>query len=419
MGMTISEKIIADHAGRKAVASGEIVIADADIAMSNEMGAAAALRALENLHLPRAFNDPLKAVVVADHFTPARDIDTAEKVKYLREGAAKYGYRFFEMGDGGIEHIILPDKGIVRPGQLVMGCDSHTCTYGALGAFSVGTGTTDLAAAWSTGKIWLKVPETIRVDFNGRRAPWIFGKDLILALIGQIGVDGALYKVLEYHGEAVSELTMADRFTIANMSVEAGAKTGIFQIDGVTEAYLASVSPEPYKVYQSDADSNYVRRIEIRVDRLEPQIALPGSLSHVCGISEVEHTKIDQVIIGSCSNGRLEDLRIAADILRGKRIAAKTRCIVIPGSQQIYQNALREGTLTALADAGCVIAAPTCGPCVGGYMGILAAGETCLATTTRNFVGRMGHVKSEVYLGSPACAAAAALCGEIRHPGKL
>ena len=419
MRMTITEKIIAAHAGKEKVSPGEIVTVDVDLAMSNEMGGIGCLKLLEELKTTKKFDDPSKAVVVADHFTPARDIATAEMVKFSRDNAEKYGFQFYEMGNGGIEHIILPEKGLVRPGQLVIGADSHTCTYGALSLFSTGVGSTDLAAIWARGKTWLKVPPAIKVEFNGKKQPWVSGKDFIIYLIGKIGVDGARYCSLEYHGDTLSELTMDDRFTISNMSVEAGAKNGIFHADEKTIEYAKNASDEPFTLYSSDDDANYMQTLKFNSEEIEPQVAFPHLPSNARPVSEAKGIKIDQVIIGSCANGRMEDLRVAARLFKGNKLAHNTRCIIIPGSQKIYLDATKEGIIETLAEAGCVIAAPTCGPCVGGYMGILAAGEKCLSTTTRNFVGRMGHIKSEVYLGSPAIAAATAICGEITHPGKI
>jgi len=417
--MTITEKIIAAHAGVDKVVPDEIVTVDVDIAMSNELGGKGCVEMLEKMNIPKKFADPSKAIVVADHFTPSMDIATAEIVKYSREKAKVYGFQFFEMQDGGIEHVILPEKGIVRPGMLAIAADSHTTTYGALGLFSTGVGSTDLAAIWATGQTWLKVPRAMKITFNGKKQPWVSGKDFILHLIGKIGVDGARYRTLEYHGDTMAALDMDDRFTIACMSVEAGAKNGIFHVDDKTIEYVKNASDEPYTIYASDEDAEYEQELVFNSEEIEPQIAYPSIPSNVHGISEAKGIKIDQVIIGSCANGRLEDLRIAARLFKGNKVRDGARCIVIPGSQKVFVDALKEGVVETLAEAGCVIAAPTCGPCVGAYMGILAAGETCLATTTRNFVGRMGHVKSEVYLASPAVAAATAICGEITHPGKI
>jgi 3-isopropylmalate/(R)-2-methylmalate dehydratase large subunit len=417
--MTISEKIIAAHAGKECVRPGEIVTVDVDVAMVNEIGAVGCLQMLEALNVEKIFADPEKAVIVADHFTPSRDIATAEWVKYIRDRAGVYGYQFYEMGDGGIEHVILPEKGIVRPGMLAIAADSHTTTYGALGAFSTGVGSTDLSAIWALGRTWLKVPEAIKVTFTGKKQPWVSGKDFILYLIGKIGVDGARYRTLEYHGDTMRALSMADRFAIANMSVEAGAKNGIFHVDEKTEAYARNASSKPYAIYASDEDAVYSEELTFNSAELEPQVSYPDLPSNTHPVSEAAGIRIDQVVIGSCANGRLEDLESAAELLNGRKVASGTRCIVIPGSQRVYLDALKAGVLETLAEADCVIAAPTCGPCVGGYMGILAANETCLSTTTRNFVGRMGDPTSQIYLGNPAVAAAAAIRGAIEHPGNI
>jgi 3-isopropylmalate/(R)-2-methylmalate dehydratase large subunit len=417
--MTISEKIIAAHAGKERVTPGEIVTVSVDVSMVNEMGGAGCLRMLEDLETEKKFADPKKAVIVADHLTPNRDIAAAEWVKYARDRAGIYGFQFYEMGDGGIEHVILPEKGMVRPGMVAIAADSHTTTYGALGLFSTGVGSTDLAAIWALGRTWLKVPEAIKVTFSGKRQPWVSGKDFILYLIGQIGVDGARYKTLEYRGDTVDDLDMADRFAIANMSVEAGAKNGIFHVDAKTEAYVKSATSESYTIYASDDDAVYARELSFRSEEIEPQVAYPDLPSNTHPVSEAEGIRIDQVVIGSCANGRLEDLKIAASLFDGRGVAAGTRCIVIPGSQKVYIDALKSGALETLAEAGCVVAAPTCGPCFGGYMGILAANETCLSTTTRNFTGRMGDPTSKVYLGSPAVAAATAIRGAITHPDNI
>jgi 3-isopropylmalate/(R)-2-methylmalate dehydratase large subunit len=419
--MTISEKIIAAHAGKDRVKPGEIVTVDVDVAMVNEIGAVGCLQMLEALDIEKKFADPKKAVIVADHFTPSRDIATAEWVKYSRDRASVYGYQFYEMGDGGVEHVILPEKGVVRPGMIAIAADSHTTTYGALGLFSTGVGSTDLSAIWALGKTWLKVPEAVKVTFSGKKQPWVSGKDFILFLIGKIGVDGARYKTLEYHGDTMKDLDMSDRFAIANMSVEAGAKNGVFQVDQKTEDYVRNATSDPYTIYASDEDAVYAEELTFDSTKIEPQIAYPDLPSNTHPVSEAEGIRIDQVVIGSCANGRLEDLKAAAGLFSasGRKVVAKTRCIVIPGSQKVYRDALKSGVLETLTDAGCVIAAPTCGPCVGGYMGILAANETCLSTTTRNFVGRMGDPTSKIYLGNPAVAAAAAIRGAIEHPGNI
>ena len=418
MGMTISEKIIAAHAGVKSVIPGEIVTVDVDVAMANETGKGC-IDMLEKMDIPKKFADPSKAFMVSDHVAPAVSVAAAETVKYAREKAKQYGFRLFEMQDGGVEHVILPEKGIVRPGMLAIAADSHTTTYGALGLFSTGVGSTDLAAIWATGKTWLRVPKALKVTFSGKKQPWVSGKDFIIYLMGKIGVEGARYRTIEYHGDTMGELTMDDRFTIANMSVEAGAKNGIFHVDAKTIEYVKNATDEPYTIYSSDEDAVYDEELFYNSEEIEPQVAYPSIPSAAHGVTEAEGIKIDQVIIGSCANGRLEDLRVAARLFKGKKIQTGTRCIVIPGSQKVYVDALKEGIIEILAEAGCVVAAPTCGPCFGGYLGLLASGETCLSTTTRNFVGRMGHAESKVYLGSPAIAAATAICGVITHPGNI
>lgn len=415
--MTITEKILAEHTGREEVRPGEIVEARVDLVMANELSALVAIEEFEKAGIEKVF-DKGKVVLVPDHFTPNKDIRSAQVAKRLRDFAYKHDItNYFEIGRMGIEHVLVPEKGLVLPGDLVIGGDSHTCTYGALGAFATGVGSTDVAYGFALGQVWLKVPETIRVVYNGRPGKWITGKDLILKTIGETGVDGAVYRALEFSGDALPSLTMADRFTIANMSVEAGAKNGIFEPDELTLEYTEKrAKGKRPRVHRSDPDARYAQVIEQDVSGLEPQVALPHLPENVRPVSEVGEVPIDQVVVGSCTNGRIEDLRLAAQILKGKKVHPRVRAIVIPGSQEVYLEALREGLLEAFVEAECAVSTPTCGPCVGGHMGVLAEGERCLSTTNRNFVGRMGHANSEVYLAGPAVAAASAIAGKIVGP---
>ncbi len=419
MGMTITEKILADHAGKKSVEPGELITVKVDIALGNDVTAPIAIRKFKELGAKQVF-DVNRVVLVPDHFTPNKDILSATQAKILRDFAREYGItHYFELGEVGIEHVLLPEQGIVLPGDLVIGADSHTCTYGALGAFSTGVGSTDLAAAWVTGEIWLRVPESIKFVYHGKRNRWVTGKDLILYTIGKIGVDGALYKAMEFRGPVIEELPMSDRFTMANMAVEAGAKNGIIPPDEITLEFIKNRAKRSYKLYYSDSDAKYSEVIDIDVTEIEPQVALPHLPENTKNVREVSHIEIDQVFIGSCTNGRLEDLRIAAKILKGKKKKKYLRLIVIPATPTIYRQALKEGIIEILTEAGAVIGPPTCGPCLGGHMGVLAKGERALATTNRNFVGRMGHPESEVYLASPAVAAASAITGRITHPDEV
>jgi 3-isopropylmalate/(R)-2-methylmalate dehydratase large subunit len=363
--------------------------------------------------------DPKKIVMVPDHFCPNKDIQSAEQAKMMREFARKHKLVYFEVGEMGIEHVILPEKGLVLPGDVVVGADSHTCTYGALGAFATGMGSTDIAIAMATGEIWMKAPPTIKFIFHGRPGKWVGGKDLILYLIGDIGVDGALYSALEFHGEAVDKLGMDGRFTMSNMAIEAGGKAGLFHVDAKTRSYLKGRTSRKYTEYRSDPDAAYARVIEYDVSKIEPQVAFPHLPSNTRPISQAGHISIDQVVIGSCTNGRIDDLRLAASILKGRKVYPYLRCIILPGSQQVYLDAMQEGLVEIFIKAGAAVSTPTCGPCLGGYMGILAAGERCVSTTNRNFVGRMGHVKSEVYLANPAVAAASAVAGRIAGPEEI
>ena len=357
--------------------------------------------------------------MVADHFVPNKDIASAEQVKMMRDFAREYGVIFYDVGQMGVEHALLPEQGLVLPGDLIIGADSHTCTYGALGAFATGMGSTDIASAMATGDIWMKVPPTIKYVFHGKLGKWAGGKDLILFTIGKIGVDGALYAAMEFAGEAIDSLPMDDRFTMSNMAIEAGGKAGIFKVDEATKLYIKNRAKRPYTVFEADKDAQYSQVIEYDVNKLEPQVALPHLPSNVKPVSQVGNIEIDQSVIGSCTNGRLSDLRIAAAVLKGKQVKKGLRCIVIPATQQIYLDAMKEGLLEIFVRAGAVVSTPTCGPCLGGYMGILAAGERAISTTNRNFVGRMGHTKSEVYLANPAVAAASAITGKISSPEEV
>jgi 3-isopropylmalate/(R)-2-methylmalate dehydratase large subunit len=417
--MTITEKILAAHAGKKNVSPGDLIDARIDLALGNDITAPMAIEAFKEIGAKKVFNRD-RVVLVPDHFAPAKDILSAEQCKVLKEFAkAQRLTHYFEVGEAGIEHALLPDKGLVLPGDVVIGADSHTCTYGAVGAFSTGVGSTDLAAVMATGRLWFKVPESLKLIFRGKVNRWVSGKDFILYTIGQIGVDGALYQAMEFSGEAIRSLPMSSRFTIANMAVEAGGKNGIFEPDETTIQYVKARAERPYRLYSSDPDAHYADVKEFNASNIHPQVALPHIPSNVKDVREVGKIEIDQVVIGSCTNGRLDDLRIAAKILKGKKVAPYVRLIVIPATVEIYRQALKEGLFEVFLSAGAVISPPTCGPCLGGYMGILAEGERSLATTNRNFRGRMGHAQSEVYLSSPAVAAASAVKGRICHPEEV
>ena len=416
--MTLSEKILAAHSGRDKVSPGDFLSVRCDLVLSNDITAPIAIREFERLGIPHVF-DPTKIVMVPDHFCPNKDIQSATQAKMMREFARRHGLIYFEVGEMGIEHAILPEKGLALPGQVIVGADSHTCTYGALGAFATGMGSTDIAIAMATGEIWMKVPHTMKFIFHGRPGKWTGGKDLILHTIGDIGVDGALYSAMEFQGEAIDRLLMDGRFTMANMAIEAGGKAGLFRVDDKTRRYLKGRTRNKYQVYEADADAEYARIIEYDASKIEPQVAFPHLPSNTRPVSQAGHVPIDQAVIGSCTNGRLDDLRLAARILKGKKIDPNLRCIILPGSQQIYLDALKEGLIETFIKAGAVVSTPTCGPCLGGYMGVLAKGERCVSTTNRNFVGRMGHVKSEVYLANPAVAAASAILGRIAGPEEL
>jgi 3-isopropylmalate/(R)-2-methylmalate dehydratase large subunit len=416
--LTLSEKILAAHAGKTKVTPGELVNVRVDLVLSNDITAPIAIKEFKRIGIKRVFA-PRKVVMVPDHFTPNKDIPSAEQAKLVREFALEQGLVYFEVGRMGIEHVLLPEQGLVLPGDVVIGADSHTCTYGAVGAFATGMGSTDIASAMASGEIWMKVPPTIKFVYHGKLGRWTGGKDLILHTIGAIGVDGALYSAMEFTGEAVAMLSMDGRFTMANMAIEAGAKAGIFGVDDKTIEYVRPRAKHPYKVYESDKDAEYARVVEYDVSRLEPQVAFPHMPSNTKPISEVGEIEIDQVVIGSCTNGRLEDLQIAARMLKGRQVHPRVRCIVIPGSQRVYLEALREGLIEAFVNSGAAVSTPTCGPCLGGYMGVLAAGERCVSTTNRNFVGRMGSPDSEVYLTNPAVAAASAVVGKIAGPEEV
>jgi len=413
--LTLAEKILAAHSGKGKVSPGEFINVRVDLVLANDITAPLAIKEFQRLGVDRVY-DPKKIVMVPDHFCPNKDILSAEQAKIIREFAHQYDLVYFEVGRMGIEHVLLPEQGLVLPGEVVVGADSHTCTYGALGAFATGMGSTDIAVAMATSEIWMKVPPTIKFVYRGKLGKWVGGKDLILYTIGDIGVDGALYSVMEFTGEAIDALPMDGRFTMANMAIEAGAKAGIFRVDGETKKYAKARAKHSYQVYQPNEDAEYTKTIEYDVSKIEPQVAMPHLPSNVKPISQVGNIKIDQVVIGSCTNGRLDDLRLAAKILRGRQISPEVRCIIIPGTQQIYLDALHEGLIETFIKAGAAVSTPTCGPCLGGYMGVLAAGERCVSTTNRNFVGRMGSPQSEVYLANPAIAAASAILGRIASP---
>lgn len=422
MPQTITQKILAVHCGKKEVNAGEFIEANADIVLGNDVTAPPAISEFEKIGVIKVFNKN-KIVLVPDHFTPNKDIKSAQQVKIMREFAKKYGIKnYFELGRMGVEHALLPEEGLVYSGQLIIGADSHTCTYGALGAFSTGVGSTDMAAAMATGKVWLKVPESIKFIYSGKLNKWVSGKDLILYTIGKIGVDGALYKSMEFTGDVISKLPMDGRFSMANMAIEAGAKNGIIVPDEITKKYIKDhVKDKPARpiFYSSDPDAGYSKTIEFDCRDIEPQVAFPHLPSNSKPISKTGKVKINQAVIGSCTNGRIEDLRVAATILKDRKRHPNVRLIIIPATQKVYQQALKEGLMDVFIKAEAAISTPTCGPCLGGHMGILAEGERAIATTNRNFVGRMGHPKSEVYLSNPAVAAASAVAGQIISPEDL
>ncbi len=419
MGMTMTEKILAKHAGLDEVKPGQLINCKLDMVLANDVTAPPAFKEFEKIGRP--VFDNTKIALVPDHFTPNKDIKSAGLSKAVREFARKHHIvNYFEMGRVGIEHVILPEKGIVAPGMLTIGADSHTCTYGAVGGFSTGVGSTDLGVALATGEAWFKVPETIKVEITGKKPKYICGKDVMLTLIGMIGVDGALYKALEFAGDGVAELDMTDRLTISNMAIEAGGKNGIFPVDEVTLAYEKDRVTKPFEIVNADPDAHYCRIVKINLSELKPVVAFPHLPENTHTVESIkEPIYIDQVVIGSCTNGRLEDLKIAADIIKGHKIHPNVRCIVIPGSQKVYLDAIHNGYVDIFVEAGAVVSTPTCGPCLGAHMGILAAGERCVSTTNRNFRGRMGHVDSEVYLASPYVAAASAVTGKISTPDEV
>jgi len=419
MGMTMTQKILAAHAGLDRVEAGQLIEANLDLVLGNDITSPVAIREFQKMGATKVF-DKSKVALVPDHFTPNKDIKAAEQCKIVREFAKKMEIEnYFEVGEMGIEHCLLPEKGLVVPGDLVIGADSHTCTYGALGAFSTGVGSTDMAAGMATGKCWFKVPSAIKFVLKGKPQGWVSGKDIILHIIGMIGVDGALYKSMEFVGDGIQHISMDGRFTMANMAIEAGAKNGIFIVDEKTVEYVLNHSNKSWTFYEPDADAEYDEVYEIDLSKIRPTVAFPHLPDNTRTIDEVGDVEIDQVVIGSCTNGRMEDLRVAARILKGRKVKKGVRLIVFPGTQRIYLEALKEGIIEQLIEAGAVVSTPTCGPCLGGHMGILAKGERAVATTNRNFVGRMGHTESEVYLASPAVAAASAVTGKITDPDTL
>jgi 3-isopropylmalate/(R)-2-methylmalate dehydratase large subunit len=419
MGMTITEKILAAHAGKASVTPGELVECNVDFVMGNDVTAPIAIKRLRENGIREVF-DKERIALVPSHFVPAKDINSAQQVQEVKDFANEYGVKyFFEVGQGGIEHALLPENGLVLPGDIVIGADSHTCTYGAIGAFSTGVGSTDLAYCMATGMTWLKVPETMKFVFKGKLPKWVSSKDIILQVIGDIGVDGALYRAMEFEGDTISDLSVEARMTISNMAIEAGGKSGIIAPDAKTEEYVKSRAKRPYMFYQSDPDAKYCFVKEYDATKLEPVVAWPFLPDNIHKVSDSTHVKVDQVIIGSCTNGRIEDLRIAANILKGRKVDKSLKVIVYPATQAIWTMALKEGLIEIFNDAGCIISPATCGPCLGGHMGILSSKETAITTTNRNFVGRIGHPESKAYLASPAVAAASALTGRITHPAEV
>lgn len=419
MGMTMTQKILAAHAGLDSVSAGQLIEADLDLVLGNDITSPVAIHEIEKMKVDGVF-DKDKIALVMDHFVPNKDIKSAQHCKCVREFACKNEItNYFDVGKMGIEHALLPEQGLTVAGDVIIGADSHTCTYGALGAFSTGVGSTDMAAGMATGKAWFKVPSAIKFNIVGKPAKWISGKDVILHIIGMIGVDGALYKSMEFVGEGIRYLTMDDRFTIANMAIEAGGKNGIFPVDELTREYMKEHSKRPFVEYEADEDAVYDEEYTIDLSTLKSTVSFPHLPDNTRTIDEVGAVKIDQVVIGSCTNGRMDDLRIAASILEGKKVADGLRVIVIPATQKIYLQAMEEGLIKTFIEAGAIVSTPTCGPCLGGYMGVMAEGERCVSTTNRNFVGRMGHVDSEVYLASPAVAAASAITGKISGPDEV
>lgn len=419
MGMTMTQKILAAHAGKESVAAGELIEAKLDLVLGNDVTTPVAITEFENAGFTKVF-DKDKIAIVLDHFTPCKDINAAKLSLQARTFAKKHNItNFFDVGTMGIEHALLPEKGLIAAGECCIGADSHTCTYGALGAFSTGIGSTDMCAGMASGRAWFKVPAAIQFYLTGELQPWVSGKDVILHIIGMIGVDGALYKSMEFAGPGVASLSMDDRFTIANMAIEAGAKNGIFPVDEKTEEYMKGRVNRPYTAYAADENAEYEQVIHIDLSKIEPTVSLPHLPSNTKTVKEVAGMDIQQCVIGSCTNGRISDLRIAAKVMEGKKVAEGVRCIVIPATQEVYMQALKEGLIETFITAGAVVSTPTCGPCLGGHMGVLYAGERAISTTNRNFVGRMGHVKSEVVLASPAVAAASAVKGTICTPDDI
>ena len=418
--MTMTQKILAAHAGLSEVKAGQLIEADLDLVLGNDITSPVAIKEMEKFNKEGVFNKD-KIALVPDHFVPNKDIKSAENCKCVREFARRNSItNYFEVGKMGIEHALLPESGLTLPGDLIIGADSHTCTYGALGAFSTGIGSTDMAAGMATGKGWFKVPSAIKFNIVGKPSKWVSGKDVILHIIGMIGVDGALYKSMEFVGEGIKNLSMDDRFTIANMAIEAGGKNGIFPVDDIAMCYLNEhAKGKKYTVYEADPDAEYDEEYTIDLSKLAPTVSFPHLPENTHTFDDIDDIKIDQVVIGSCTNGRIDDLRIAAEVLEGKSVADGIRCIVIPATQKIYMQAMKEGLLEVFIDAGAIVSTPTCGPCLGGYMGVLASGERCVSTTNRNFVGRMGAIDSEIYLASPAVAAASAVTGKVSQPSEL
>lgn len=416
MGMTMTQKILAAHAGLDKVVSGQLIEADLDLVLGNDITSPVAINEMSKMDNNGVF-DKNKIALVMDHFIPNKDIKSAENCKCCRDFAASHKIsNYFDVGKMGIEHALLPEQGLTVAGDLIIGADSHTCTYGALGAFSTGVGSTDMAAGMVTGKAWFKVPSAIKFELIGELKPHVSGKDLILHIIGMIGVDGALYRSMEFCGEGVKSLNMDDRFTVCNMAIEAGGKNGIFPVDEIAIEYIKEHSKRPYKIYEADEDAQYDESYVIDLSKLESTVSFPHLPENTHVVGEFDKIEVDQAVIGSCTNGRISDLRVAAEVLKGKKVKDGVRCIIIPATQNIYKQAIKEGLIEIFIDAGAVVSTPTCGPCLGGYMGILAKGERCISTTNRNFVGRMGHVESEVYLASPAVAAASAVAGYITKP---
>ena len=419
MGMTMTQKILASHAGLESVTAGQLIEADLDLVLGNDITSPVAIREMEKMKVDGVF-DKDKIALIMDHFVPNKDIKSAQQSKCSREFACKHDItNFYDVGEMGIEHALVPEKGLAVAGDAIIGADSHTCTYGALGAFSTGVGSTDMAAGMATGQAWFKVPSAIKFNLVGKPSKWVSGKDVILHIIGLIGVDGALYRSMEFVGDGIKYLSMDDRFTISNMAIEAGGKNGIFPVDELTIEYMKEHSNREYKIYEADEDAEYDEEYTIDLSTLRPTVSFPHLPENTKTIDETGDIAIDQAVIGSCTNGRISDLRVAAGILKGRKVAKNVRCIVIPATQKIYLQAMEEGLLKIFIESGAVVSTPTCGPCLGGYMGILAENERCVSTTNRNFVGRMGHISSEIYLASPAVAAASAVTGKISSPEEL